>query len=313
MKSFLKRSGRLKIFLVICSILLGSDARADEIFLKNGDRITGRVIGRDGTAISLLTESMGAVEINMEQVERVVLSDAREEEASSVTVPGKAPVKIEWKKELSIGVDAARGNTHTTGVAGDFLVNRNHVHVNEITLKGNMFYAEEDKKTDSQKWYTLARYAFSFSPSRKWYNFYRVETDHNKFSDIYYRVVPASGIGYWFSDRDDFKFLAEAALGWEHTAYISDNKDEDEIVLVPRVSLEKKVLDNTSIAGDVYFYPSIRDFSDYRLRAEASVTSGLTDNISIRASVINEYVSSPVDEDIKNNDIRLLTSLVFSM
>ena len=63
---------------------------------------------------------------------------------------------------------------------------------------------------DTQNWYGMLRYAFSFW-ERRWYNFYRLEADHDRFANIDYRIVPSCGIGYWFSDKEDYKAMAELA------------------------------------------------------------------------------------------------------
>jgi putative salt-induced outer membrane protein YdiY len=64
-----------KVFsLVLLSafmLLAFSAALADQITLKNGDRVSGNIVKSDGKAITVKTEFMGTVEISWEQVDKI--------------------------------------------------------------------------------------------------------------------------------------------------------------------------------------------------------------------------------------------------
>jgi putative salt-induced outer membrane protein YdiY len=65
-------------FVLICTIILGSASAtlADQIILKNGDKITGTIVKKDGDSIIIKTESAGLITIVWSAVERIV-SDAK--------------------------------------------------------------------------------------------------------------------------------------------------------------------------------------------------------------------------------------------
>jgi len=60
-------------FLIGCSLFLSAvlTARADQIVLKNGDRVTGQIVKSAGKKLIVKTEFMGAVEIAWDAVERL--------------------------------------------------------------------------------------------------------------------------------------------------------------------------------------------------------------------------------------------------
>jgi len=66
----------------------------------------------------------------------------------------------------------------------------------------------------------MGRYAYSFSEEMKWYHFYKIEGSQDRFANVDSRITPSSGLGYWFSDEDDYKAMVESALGYEHTSYV---------------------------------------------------------------------------------------------
>ncbi|MBX3288029.1 MAG: DUF481 domain-containing protein [Acidobacteria bacterium] len=61
------------IFVLMCVLLLGNTLNvfADQIVLKNGDRITGKILKKDGDKIVIETESAGTITILWAAVERV--------------------------------------------------------------------------------------------------------------------------------------------------------------------------------------------------------------------------------------------------
>jgi len=219
--------------------------------------------------------------------------------------------KITWDGFVSAGYNAARGNTETDQLSLSLFLNRNRRHVDEITLKGDIYYSVVNKDTDAQKLYGAARYAYSFGETKKWYNFYRLEADHDRFANIDYRLVPSGGVGYWFFDLPDTKLMAESAIGLEHTNFRDDTDERNEMVLIPRAFFEQKIFRNTRISQDIKAYPSLTDFGDYRIRSETTLVNPLTDKISINFSLIDEYNSDP-PEDTDENDLRFISSLMYS-
>ena len=225
--------------------------------------------------------------------------------------PLKKSVEIIWKREVSAGYNAASGNTRDSQAFGGFLVSRNRVHIDEITLKGEGFYSSSDRKMNAQRWYGLGRYGLSLGKAKKWYSFGRLEADHDRFADIDYRLVPAAGVGYWFYDLPEIKMMVEAGAGREYTYYRSDENKKREWVLVPRAFLEKKLFNNSKITQNLFWYPIFEDFGIYRLRSETTLEVALNKGLSLRLSLTDDYNSDP-PKDTKNNDLRFTSSLAYS-
>lgn len=310
----IKRYPVLKILICYLFLNFNTAAYGDEIYLKNGDRITGEVLQDAGSALEVKTEAMGKVLVSKDLIEKV--EGKYKEIAQSGTGPvsgtdGTDKAETVWQREASVGYNLTKGNTKSEELSGSFLINRNRVHVDEITLKGDGFYSTADGQMNAQRWYVMPRYAFNFDGNKKWYNFYKVETDHDRFANIDYRVIPSVGLGYWFFDMEDIKLLAEAGLGLEHTNYLVDEKTTNEAILVSRLFFEKRLFRDVMFTQDIYFYPGIKDFSVYRIHSESSLTVPLYDMVSLRMQLVEDYNSTP-PEDTKKEDRRILSSLVIS-
>lgn len=298
---------KVKWLLIIILVLAYQvNAYADEVYLKNGDRITGEIIEEKEKEISVKTEALGIVSIRRNSVERIVKAGVEKLPEESKEIG-----EVIWQREIAAGYNRTTGNTRDSQLSIGFFINRNKKHVNEITLKGDAYYSSSNRKMNAQKWWGMARYAFSFGSAKKWYNFYRLESDHDRFADIDYRLIPSTGVGYWFYDLPEVKLLAELGVGLEHTDYRSKIKDRDEAILIPRAFFEKTLFTNSKISQNLYLYPALEDFNEYRLRSETILAVALNKKLSLRLSLIDDYNSAP-PEDTKKNDLRLMSSLAYS-
>ena len=303
----MKFSSLVNIF--VCAILwtfllLQSDLLADEVYLKNGDRITGNITSETEESILIETEAIGLVTVNREFLDRI----ARTDETKDVVPEPKDDSP--WQRRVSIGYSKNSGNTESSRVNIGFDVNKK-TDDDETTFKGSINYSSTNRKMDSQKWYAMGRYAYSFGEEKKWYNFYKLEADHDRFANINYRIIPSVGAGYWFSDQPDWKAMVETGLGLEHTDYRDNTKDSNEAVLIPRAFLEKRLFAESRISQDLTLYPSLSDTGEFRLHSETKFTNPIDDKLSLSISLIDDYNANP-PSGIKKNDMQIISALDYS-
>lgn len=276
-----------------------------EVYLNNGDRLTGRIVSEDNTRINLESVVLGSVSIPRKEVKDVVYGKpaVKGEEEKDAGKPA------EWKRDLSVGYAKSNGNTKNSDFSLRLRLNRK-TGENEFTAKSDFYYSSSNNKMDTQKWSGMLRYAYRFR-QKAWYNFYKIENDHDRFANIEYRVIPSTGAGYWFFDTPGFKAMAEFGVGFEHTKFRQEEPDQNETVLIPRAFLEKKVFSRSKITQDISVYPSLTESGEYRLHSETSLVNPLTDKLSLCFSFIDDYYSDPA-EPAKKNDSRFISSLKYS-
>jgi len=213
-----------------------------------------------------------------------------------------------WKNEVSLSYSQATGNTKNSKLVSAYEGNRK-TDADELNLKATTLYSSQNKKMDGQKHTGSARYAPNFGDSQ-WYYFGKIEGEHDRFANIDYRIIPSLGLGYWFSDTDDWKAQAEVGLGHEFVEY-TDGSNDDNVSVIPRAYFEKAVFENAKLSEELIFYPNLKEGDQYRFRSETRFTNPLSDVMSLRVSFIDEFNSSPLGE-AKKNDTQLLLSLVYS-
>ncbi|MBU1124802.1 MAG: DUF481 domain-containing protein [Candidatus Omnitrophica bacterium] len=287
------------VFSPIC-LFAGNEEVAVEVYLKNGDKLSGTMIKEDSAEVIVFHSVLGEVTVPRAHIARVARDDAKKP---------VEPIAFIWEKELTLGYQKTSGNTQSSQVAIDGMLHKKSEH-DEWIIKGNSFYSSSKRKMDTQKWYGLMRYAFSFWEN-KWYNFYKAEGDHDRFADIEYRIVPASGVGYWFADTDTYKAMVELGVGFEHVHYRGITKNKNEGVLIPRAFFKKSIFADSFLSQEITGYSSMEDNGNFRLRAETVFENPLTQYLSLRLIFVDEY-NSDVSADSKKNDTRFISSLKYS-
>ena len=275
-----------------------------EVYLNNGDRISGRIVSDEGQRLKLESPVIGSVEVPRGEIKEILY--AKSVTASAVKEKEK-PAK--WTRSISAGYNKSNGNTKSSNFSVRLLVDRK-TDADDFSMKSDVYYSSANNKMDAQKWSGMLRYAYRFR-EKSWYNFYKIENDHDRFANIEYRIIPSTGLGYWFFDTPGFKALAEFGVGFEHTRFRKEEPDQNETVLIPRAFLEKKVFSRSKVTQDISVYPSLTESGEYRLHSETSLVNPLNEKLSLCFSFIDDYYSDPA-EPAKENDSRFISTLRYS-
>lgn len=331
-----------KILLLVVSIVLaGNYACADQILMRNGDRIEGKVVEENRFELKVYAGADKPIIVNKEfirrrvreedppkeNIEKAYVPRAREEfneeknayyepvEEKEGVVEVKAKPKREeivknavsvWERKISLGYSQVGGNVESSDLAFDvFLNQKKALTENSFGLGGS--FSSSERRSTSRKFHGLARTANSFGADNKWYRFLKLEGDHDRFSNIDQRFVPSVGLGYWFSDKEEFKAMLEVGAGAEYTNYRDNTKSETQAVLVPRGYIEK-TFNKMKLSQEVIAYPSFKDEMEYRLHSETAVTNPISDNVFLKVSLIDDFNSKPKG-DIEKNDYRMTSGL----
>ena len=218
---------------------------------------------------------------------------------------------VVWERRISLGYNASRGNTQSSQFSTALLARRERELLDELTLRVDAYYSSAEQETEAEKWYGLLRYGFSFGKAKKWDNFYRLEADHDRFANIEQRIILAGVVAYRFYDVPELKLRGEMALGSEHTEYGDESGQSEEAILVPALSLEKQLFSNCRVIQNLSLYHTLEDLGKYRLHSETVFQNSITEKLSLRLSLVDDYNSDP-PQDTENNDLYFLSSLTYS-
>jgi tetratricopeptide (TPR) repeat protein len=264
------------------------------ITLKNGTILEGHP-RTDGALTHIDVDKIG---------EMTVASSAV---ASIVDVPEQRL----WKFDLLAGYTLARGNTDSDQVSSTAKANRKTTH-NETTLQGSGFYSQSLGVMAAQKYDGIARYAFSYGKMLRWYNFYKLEALHDRFALIESRLLPSTGVGYWWRDTPDFKIMAEMGIGFEHTDYTEGREPTNQAVAVPRFFVEKRLIGKSRISLDVSGTLNAGEDTGQRIDGDFHFINPISARLSVDLSVTDHYVSRPPFA-ARQNDMLFVSALRYSL
>jgi hypothetical protein len=213
-------------------------AVADELFMKNGDRLQGKVKSMSKGKLIFETSYAGKITIDWDQVDRlttkgpfeVQFSDDKslkgrvvsEEDGTLNLQPenGSPPQPItmaevktisppppppSWKVDgrISAGLSIESGNTNNRKFNADGQVGlKKHPH--RITLYGEANMEEaNDKETASN---SLLNLDYNYFLSKKWYLFGNGQYQRDRFQDLIFLGAGSAGAGYqfWHSEEKNF-------------------------------------------------------------------------------------------------------------
>ncbi len=249
MKAFYKY---LFISLTLINICFPASLIADEIHLKNGDRISGEVLDMKEGKLTIKTTYAGEIGVKWTEIDniktdkeisvllndgtllkgspegfeqnRMMLAADKVVEPVSFSVadvksinPPKEPV-VKIKAIANMGVTRTSGNTekNVTHFDGEFSA---RTEKNRYTV-----YAEFNKTDDTgvnTEDNSLGYIKYDHFLSKKWYINSNAQFEKDKFKDINLRSILGIGSGYQFYETEITNLSLEAGVNYVNENYIT--------------------------------------------------------------------------------------------
>jgi putative salt-induced outer membrane protein YdiY len=317
--------------------LLAAPLFADEITLKNGDRLSGTVVNAKVGRLHFTTPYAAKVPVRMDQIETIVTDepvtlrfhgtqvlkgrletrdgqiyvlagDARGDtliawdQVRSINVPD-----ITWSGNIFLGGAHQSGNTDRMSISLGAEAVRRSLN-DRFSLSFLYNYAEEDGELTTRDAYGAMKYDYFFTA--KFYGLLSAELLKDKFKDLNLRAVVGPGLGYqvWEEARKSLAFEAGVA-------YFSEDRieGEDEQWATARLAavFHYQFFPWLRFADTFILYPHLEDLGEYTLRNDASLITGLGSAWSLRLGNLWERDSDPAP-DVKKDDFRTTVSLQYS-
>lgn len=299
-----------KLTLCLLSLFFAASplALADQVFLNNGDRLTGTVLTEGTGNVSIEIQGIGNVTIDRSVIKEIV--SAQELAKREAQEAALKEAESNWSGEVSAGFDRRRGNTNTTELFAEAKIQR-ETDITKFVTKGRLFYSEEDRKMNAQKYRWSSRYDHRFGESKKWYGYGNFESDRDRFANIDLRYTAGSGIGYHLFEEERYKLQLESALAYTRTKFRDDTDTTNEMVLVPRAYGELMLIGESKVTQEFTIYPSLTESGEYRWISETIFHAPLNESVALKFHFIDEYNSMP-GGGAKKNDLRIISTIGYS-
>jgi putative salt-induced outer membrane protein YdiY len=245
----MKGKGILVLFSPLLLFLICSQVCADEVWLKNGDHLTGKVVSLDGGVLRFKTSYAGDLSIKWEEVVnlktdepiKVVLGD--ETTAQGPVSPGegrKVTVKTEQVAQpitvdlanvktinprpplrmnlrINFGLNISDGNTNTQNIYGDgeFVARTDE---NRYTIGALYRRSEEESVKTADRSFAYMKYDHFFT--KKWYGYANATAEKDEFKDLDLRSSLGVGAGHQFIESERTGLSFEGGLSYVNENYI---------------------------------------------------------------------------------------------
>jgi len=315
-------------------------AFADQILLKNGDRITGTVIDANNGVLSVKTDYAEKIQIKMDAVQRIetdqpvdvrlaggeLLHGSLQGEVDALQVlegQGRGAATVDWSQVASLNVDPPppwswegklflgvleqSGNTDRTSAnLGASATRRSPMDRYSLSFLFN--YAEDGGELTTRDIFGSIKY--DYFVTKKLYGYLGVEMLKDKFKDLNLRTVVGPGVGYQVWDDDGKALAFEGGV-----SYFSEDRidAEDDHWMTGRLGIDFrcKLSDQITLSDLLTLYPSIEQGGEFTGRNEAALTTSISGSWSLRLANIWEYDSDP-PEEVENNDSKTSLSLQYA-
>jgi len=326
--------------IAACLFFFPAQGQGGEIVLKNGDRMTGRLVKLEEGKLTLATDYAGDIQVEWTQVS--CFSTTREHEfrlSDSTVMRGKArcigeglieigqedadgyrrlvlsdlaavnpPPKLRYKGNLTAGGSASTGNTDSRALHGAGRIEvRSEKQRVTVSAKGN--YAETDDSVTSRNASGSGKYDYFLS--EKLFAYGQTLLEQDRLQDLNLRSTLGGGLGYQFFDTSRLGLYAEAGASYvkedyeyaENRGYASGRWS---------VGLTWQILpDRVNFFHLHEGYVSIEDAEDFYFRSEQGLQLPLIGSFYCNIQVDYDYKNRPAPGKEKE-DLRYMLGLGYS-
>ncbi len=337
----------MKIFIIInvCLLLINIvPVYADQIFLKNGDRISGTIVRKDSESVIIKTSYAGDISINWENVSsfqsdakiQTVLTDGTTINGIVIhNQPGNVIIKSGENLETdpislnqiaainpsdmaaspvilsghaNVGLSMTKGNTDTQNIYVDieFVVRT----LNNRFTVGGTHNKDETNGIESENDLTgYMKYDYFFAP--KWYYLANAIFNKNKFKDVELKTAMGIGAGYQLWESPEKNLSAELGLNYVNEDYIVA-KDNDYPAGRWALNFDQLLFDKTA----QFFHKheilmGLEQVDDISILSQTGLRFHLLKKINATFQVNLDWDNTPAP-DKKSSDIDYLISLGYS-
>lgn len=301
-------------------------AQADTVLLVNGDKLSGKVLKKEGDLLTISTAYAGEIKLKWSEVAHietdqpvhVILADASSLNGTLLpTESGKARLKageiietapfdlaslsyinpppevsgqgVKLTGRVNIGIASTSGNSKTKNVHLDSeWVAR--TRENRFTV-GAVFNRAEDA---NQKTASNGRGYLKYDHflNRHWYAYTNASGEHDRFKDLALRTTFGAGSGYQIYDSPELSLSVEGGLNYINNDY---DLQDDSAYAAARwaVKYEQLLFAGLSVFHEHEGLVGLEDQNDMLIRSKTGLRFPLSQSLVGTAQLVEDWDRSP--------------------
>jgi putative salt-induced outer membrane protein YdiY len=329
-------------FSVLCLVGLCPTLWADQVYLKNGDRLTGKIVSLINGKMVLNSDLAGQITIEMKNI-RTFSSEApldvhlkdgtvlhqpvaaaepnefalqtaeplppRKFPLAEVAAINPPPVpKAKWTGSVSGAWSLTTGNTQADSISGSASVAR-RTERHRVTAGADIAKTHQTDRNTGQSqttedwWRIRGQYDYFFT--KKFFGFANGLYEMDEIAQLDRRIVVGGGGGYQWIENDNTSFSTNLGLASVYEKFANQAESSNQFSLQAGYSLSQQLWKNVKFLNDLTWYPSLDEFSDFFLTSTAELRANLTKAMFANFKVIFNYDATPAPGQ-ENTDVKYL-------
>jgi len=321
--------GHVMVILLSLTVFAPS-VYGDELYLKNGDRLTGKIEHLVDGKLVFQSNLAGKVTVDISNIQtfssdepiavnlkdktgfkqkvlsaepgRFSIEGSEELKAQEFAVddivsinPPPKPVP-RWTGNVSAGLTSTHGNTKTEGISAS-------ANLSKRTVKDRSQFSADYAKTEQEDpdtgedetiedwWRAKAKYDYFFS--KKLYGYLDGRYEKDAVAELDRRVIVGSGCGYQWIESENMNFSTELGLASLYEKFDNQTDSNSELSAQLGYNFDRKLTKNIKFIHDLTYYPSLDKFSDYFLTSTAEIRADFAKNMFMNFKAILGYDETP--------------------
>ncbi len=215
-----------------------------------------------------------------------------------------------WNFELSLGASMNSGNVDNVDLKNGASLTRNDSTV-AVDVSYKLVYSREDGAETNKGVKGGAK--LDFLQYNRWSPFVATEAFSNRYKGYNYQVSALAGIKYRiYSKGDTCDYSLSLAFVFDRVDYTPEESqlDDRNYRLSFRPKMRQRLSDVLLLKANVFYRPSLEDFSDYVLEANGSLSVQVKKHFFVSFAVEYEYHSEVPAETYEHSDLSSELSFV---
>jgi putative salt-induced outer membrane protein YdiY len=294
--------------ILICLAFLAEPAQADQIVLKNGDKLTGTIGVIVGGSMTFTSPVLGQLTIKLTDLQsyattqparvrlktgQIITAPISQGTATQIqTVPDKvtptAQVRdvntpaAKWTGNIVVNGELNRGNTYndTVGLSALATLRRDSVYADDRTIVGYDYNVANTGRTRDDVTTTDnmdAMFEYDKFFTQKFYGYGDIGYLHDRIAALNVQLTPGVGVGYQWFEQPDFNFNTEGGITYLYKDYRTSGVQQDAAFRLA-YHVDKQINEKVTIFNNAEFVAALIDPSNYIITADAGVQASLTNN-----------------------------------
>lgn len=323
----------------LCAVC--GSAVADEVLLKNGDRISGTVLSKSGDTLKVKTGYAGELKIKWAEVKAVrtdvpvdlIFTDGSLESLRMEPAPDGEEVLgiqqggerrrlgldriayvnpgpevsgrgVAYSGSINLGASLSDGNTDNKNVYGEgkFLA---RAKLYRWSVEGDVRQAESDGERTEEKWRLFGNYRRYTQEQR--YLYARTSFEHDEFSDVDLRATLGGGYGSQVYDTDSLSLSYQGGLDYV-TLKRSEGDDEDYVALGWGAEYRQELWEGAAVVShEQQGFMSLEDWENILVRTKTALRVPLGNSLETAMQLNLEWDNDPAPDRDSVDTLWLLT------